>query len=241
MRRAVLTALAAGLTLGSAACAPGMGGPRNQDLSTIALRADPDASPAAVAAALREVDADIALLAAPADPAWFEAVAGATELHLSGPTGGDLSLALLAMEPLGDTVIDLTYEGGEFPMVDALYDLGDRHFLDLMAIRVESDDAIQPLVTRLLRYIATDVDPSAGVVLAVAVPDVATGDSIARLLSPGYFDTLRCGGAGRPAAVAGEIRLFYGPEARVWCGDAAAGAVAPGVRIHAQLVAGLKL
>lgn len=239
MRRAVLTSITLGLLV--AACAVNMGAPDEQELSTVALRADAGATPAAVAATLEEVRATIALVAAPEDPAWFSGVAEAADLHLSGPTGGDLSLALMAMEPVGDTVIDLTYDGGTIRVVDALYDLDKRHFLDLMAFQVRAGDPIQPMVTRLLRYIATDVDPSAGVVLAIAVPDVATGDSIARLLSPGYFDTLRCAGAGRPEAVIGEIRLFYGPEARVWCRDAAAESVVPGVRIHAELVAGLRL
>ena len=236
MRRAALTIL----TLGTAACAANMGGPRDVPLSTVALRVDQGVTAEQAAAALLEANARVALVAAPADSAWFGAVAGATGLHLSGPGGGPLSLALMGMEPLGDTVIDLTFEDGTVTVVDALYELDDDHYLDLMAFEVGSDDAIQPLVTRMLRYIATDVDPSAGVVLAIAVPDVATGDSIARLLSPGYFDARRCAN-GTAAASNGSIRLFYGPEARMWCRDASEGAIVGGDRIHAQLVAGLRL
>lgn len=236
MRHVALTIL----TLGVAACAAGMGGPRDVSLSTVALRVDTGATPAAAAAALDDVDARIALVAAEADSAWFASVASAADLHLSGPTAGGLSLALMAMEPVGDTVIELTYEGGTITMVDALYELDKNHLLDLMAFEVGAEDAVQPLVTRLLRYIATDVPPSAGVVLAIAVPDAATGDQIARLLSPGLFDALRCGGEG--AAAGGEsIRLFYGPEARVRCGDASAVTVGAGARVHAQLVSGLHL
>ncbi|MBW3552847.1 MAG: hypothetical protein KY466_05025 [Gemmatimonadetes bacterium] len=236
MRHVALTILA----LGAAGCAAGMGGPDDVSLSTVALRVDPGTSPAAAAAALDDVDARVALIAAEADSAWFAAVARAADLHLSGPTVGGLSLALMAMEPVGDTVIELTYEGGTIAMVDALYELDDDHYLDLMAFEVGAGDAVQPLVTRLLRYIATDVPPSAGVILAIAVPDAATGDQIARLLSPGLFDARRCGGDGA-AAGSGGIRLFYGPEARVRCGDAATGAVGAGVRVHARLVAGLHL
>ena len=236
MRHVVLTIL----TLGAAACAAGMGGPKDVSLSTVALRVDPGSSPAAAAAALNDVDARVALVAAEADSAWFAAVADAADLHLSGPTRGGLSLALMAMEPVGDTVLDLAYEGGTITMVDALYELDDDHFLDLMAFQVAAEDPVQPLVTRLLRYIATDVPASAGVILAIAVPDAATGDHIARLLSPGLFDALRCGGEG-DAAESGSIRLFYGPEARVRCGDAATGRVGAGTRVHAELVAGLHL
>ena len=236
MRHAALTLL----TLAVAGCAAGMGGPEDVELSTVALRVDPGTSAAAAAAALHDVDAEIALVAAEADSAWFASVAEAADLHLSGPAGAGLSLALMAMEPVGDTVIDLTYEAGSIAMVDALYELGDDHLLDLMAFEVEPGDAVQPLVTRLLRYIATDVPPAAGVIVAIAVPDAATGDQIARLLSPGLFDAARCEGNGA-AEGTGSIRLFYGPEARVRCGDASAGRVGSGVRIHAELVAGLHL
>lgn len=238
MRRVAVTFLAFGL----AACAANMGGPKDVGLSTVALRVEPGTTAAAAAAALREVRARVALVAAPTDSAWFAAVADAAGLHLSGPAGaGDLSVALMAMEPVGDTVLDLSYEGGTITMVDALYDLDDEHYLDLMAFRVGAGDPVQPLVTRLLRYIATDVPPSAGVVVAIAVPDVATGDSIARLLSPGYFDALRCSGGDAAPQVTSGIRLFYGPEARIRCGDADLVAVPAGARVHARLVAGLHL
>ncbi|HUG39341.1 MAG TPA: hypothetical protein VMM12_02595 [Longimicrobiales bacterium] len=240
MRRIAVTSLA--LAVGLAACATGMGGPKDVRLSAVALRAESGTTPAAAAAALREVGARVGLVAAPADSAWFRAVAEAAGLHLSGPAvAGDLSLALLAMEPLGDTVLTLDYEGGTITMVDALYDLADEHFLDLMAFRVGAGDPIQPMVTRLLRYIATDVPPSAGVVIAIAVPDAAAGDSIARLLSPGYLDAIRCAGGDPGTPATGRIRLFYGPAARVVCGDAAVVTVPAGARVHAELVAGLHL
>lgn len=241
MRRSVVTFLALGglAAAGATACAVNMGGPSDVPVSAVAYRAAPGTTPAAAAAALE--NPTVALVAAPGDSAWFAALAEAVGLHLSGPAeAGDLRLALLAMEPLGDTVIDLRYDEGTIAMVDALYDLDEDHYLDMMAIRVEAGDAIQPLVTRLLRYIATDVPPSAAVLLAVAVPSPAVGDSIARLLSPGYFDALRCGGGQAPESVRGGIRLFYGPEARMWCGDATPAATPAGTRIRAALTAGLR-
>jgi hypothetical protein len=237
MQRIVVSILA----LGAAACATTMGGPEEVGLSAVAYRVAAGTSPAAAAATLAGDAADVALVVAPGDSAWFAALAEAADLHLSGPArAGDLGLALLAMEPLGDTVIDVRYDGGSIPMVDALYDLADEHYLDLMAVRVQEGDAVQAVATRLLRYIATDVPPSAAIILAVAVPSPAVGDSLARLLSPGYFDALRCGGTDAPGAFAGEIRLFYGPEARLWCGDAEASRTGAGDRIHAELTAGLR-
>lgn len=238
MRRSVIF-----LALGLTACAGALGGPPDVPLTAVALRVAPGTAPATAAAALTQAGSRFGLLAARADSAWFAAVAAEAGLQLSGPAdAGDVSLALITAPPVGDTVLELTYEGGTIPMVDALYDLDDEHYLDLMAVHVDEEDAAQPVVTRLLRYIATDVPPSAGVVLAVSVPSVAKGDSIARLLSPGYFDALRCDGGGAAAAAgAGEIRLFYGPEARLRCGEARSEVVGAGARVVAELVAGLHL
>lgn len=235
MRRILVGLLAVGLT----GCALGMGAPDDVALSTVALRISPGAEATEALAALRDVDARVALVAAPVDSAWLAWLAQAAGLHLSGPArAGDLSLAFLAGEALGDTAIDLTYDGGTFTVQDALYELAENHYLDLMAFRVDAGDPIPPIITSLLRYVATDVDPTAAVVFAVAVPNAAVGDSVARLLGPGYFDAFRCAGGDRPAEVAAGIRLFYGPERRIRCGDAAGSVVPGGLRVHADLVAG---
>lgn len=236
MRRIVVVFLAFGLT----ACAVGMSGPDDVPLSTVALRVEPGTSGTVALAALQEVNADVALVAARADSAWLAWLAGAAGLHLSGPArAGDLSLALMAGEALGDTTIVLEYDGGgSFTVQDALYELGENHYLDLMAFRVDADDAIDPLITRLLGYIATDVDPTAALVMAVAVPNATVGDSVADLLGPGYFDAFRCAGGDRPEAVAAGVRLFFGPERRIRCGDASGAVVPAGLRVHAELVAG---
>lgn len=215
-----------------------MGGGPDVPLSTVALRADADATPAQAAAALEEMGTDVALVAAAADAAWFASVAQASRLDLSGPAyQGDLGLAFYGPEALGDTAIELSYEGGTFMLQDALYEMEGDQYLDLMAFSVPSAVAVRPLITSLMEYIATDVMADASVVLAVAVPDQETGESVTRMLGPGYFDALRCG-EGAPGPSAGEILLFYGPEARVRCRDARADRTAAGVRIHASLVAG---
>lgn len=232
MRRVVLSLLAAGL----GGCATGLGGGPDVPLSTVALRVDPGTSAAQAAGAINGADADIALVAAPADAGWFASVAQSSRLQLSGPAyEGDLGLAFYGPEALGDTAIELRYEGGTFMLQDALYELDGDQYLDLMAFSVEEDDEVEPLIRSLLSYTATDVMPGASVVIAVAVPNAAVGENVARMLRPGYFNSSRCGDT---ATSAGDILLFYGPEARARCRDARAERTAAGVRIHAALVAG---
>lgn len=246
-------ALLAALTLG--ACAVNMGAPKEIPLATVALRADEGAAPAEAAAAIREGGARTALLVSTGDEAWFGAVAEAAGLHLSGPARTDdgLGLAFLGLEPLGDTAIDLRYDGRTFTVQDALYDLDDRRFLDLLAFEVGDAADARPLIAALLSYVATDVDATAAVVMAVAVPSPAVGDSVARMLSPGFEDALRCraggtspagsngagtAGAGADAELRDGVRLFYGPEARIFCRSAEAGDVPAGDRVRASLVMG---
>jgi hypothetical protein len=222
------------------ACGPGDGDPRPVDMPTTVLRADPGTAPAAAAAALAEGSPRIALVAGPADPAWFEAVASAARLTgVSGPgmAGPDLGLAFLGLEAVGDTTIALEYPGGTLTLQDALYDLGQRRFLDLLAFQVESAAAARPMISVLTDYIATDVMPGAAVILAVTVPDAAAGDSVARLLSPAYRGVVHCGGS--PEAVAGAgVRLFFGPDARIFCRSAAVTSTDGIDRVDADLVVG---
>ena len=260
--RLPLPTLAAGVLIPAAlavsACAVNMGAPKEIPLATVALRAGDATAPAAAAAAIREDGGRTALVVAPRDTAWFAAVAEAAGLHLSGParTDGGLGLAFLGREPLGDTAIDLRYDGGTFTVQDALYDLDDRRFLDLLAFEVEDAARARPIVASLLSYVATDVDATAAVVMAVAVPSAAVGDSVARMLSPGFEDALRCrtggttpagtNGAGAPGvagataddALRDDIRLFYGPEARIFCRTATAVDAPAGAVVRASLVMG---
>lgn len=235
MTRIPAAAVAAFLLSG---CAAGLGGPRELDMPTAALNAGPEATPAVVAAAIRATGARAAFVAAPQDSSWFADVAAAADLHLSGPAPtGDLRMAFLAPEPLGDTTHTLDYQGGSFTIQDALYEIRDERYLDLIAFQIDEETPVREAVAALLAYVATDVDNVAAVVMAAAVPDAETGDSVARMLGPAYFDALRCDGAA--AAPAGpHIRLFYGPAARMFCEGARTETVAAGDLIHANLVMG---
>lgn len=229
--------LVAALTLGVTACAVNLGGPKDIPVSAVALRAAANAGPDAVAAALTETDA--ALVTGPVDSTWLASVAQATGLTLTRPaTVNGVTMAFLAGEPLGDTTVVLSYDRGSVTVHDALYELDDDRFLDLMIFQLDDPAAARPAVRALVEYMATDVDNSAAVVVAAAVPSAAAGDSVGRLLSPAYFDALRCEpGLAAPADRAG-IRLFYGPEARVYCRAASAEAPEIGDVVRADLVLG---
>lgn len=238
MRRLTLT-LTAALGAAATACAVSLGGARDIELATLAIEVAPGADPAAAAAAVDEASPDMALVAAGADSAWFAELARITGLPLSGPgADGDLGLAFLGDEPVGDTTLTLAYDGGALRVHDALYEMRGDRFLDLMAYRLDGPAAVRPAIRALLEYMATDVMNSAAVVMAVVVPTAAVGDSVRRMLSPAYFDALRCEpGLAAPGDRAG-IRLFYGPEARVYCRSAEAGDGPAGSMVRAELVLG---
>jgi hypothetical protein len=161
-------------------------------------------------------------------------------MTLSGPgdLGGGMGVGFLGPEALGDTTIELTYSGGAFTVHDALYDVGKERFLDLLAFRVERPDDARPRIAALLEYVATDVMPSSAVLFAVAVPTAAVGDSVARMLSPGYYDALRCESGLAGSAARDGLRFFYGPEARIYCRSAAVEGRDFGPWIRADLVMG---
>jgi hypothetical protein len=220
IRKLLTTALVATLAAG---CAVRLGGPGPVEYRTVALSSAAEAPAAQVAGYIRESGANVVLLAAPADSAWFAEVARSAKLSLSGPgKAGGVSLAFLAGKPVGDTTLALPLEGGGSVVVhDALYRVDKRRHLDLLALRIRSAAEVRPAVQALLRYVATDVMSDAAVVLAIDVPDAATGESVAALLDPAFLDARTClpeelrGGA----QVSG-MRLFYGPEARLRCESA---------------------
>jgi hypothetical protein len=231
-RLLVLAALAVG------ACAPALSGPKDIEVPTVALRATGGASATDVAGALREAGARVALVAAPGGEDWFRTVATATELTLSGPAQmDDLGFAFLAPEPVGDTTLALQYEGGSLVIHDALYEMEEDRLLDLIAFRITEDTDARRAVRSLLEYVATDVNNAAALVMAVAVPSAAVGDSVARMLSPAYYDAIRCevGQAGTSRA---GVRMFYGPAARMYCEDATVAGEAGWDWVRAQLVMG---
>lgn len=215
----------AALALGLAACAVRLGGPKPVEYRTIALNVGSQAGPAEVAGWIQRSDANLVLLAAAADSAWFGEVARRTRLKLSGPgAAGPVSFAFLASEPVGDTTVALPLAaGGEVAVHDALYRVDKRRYLDLLAVRIPSSAPPREAVKSLLEYVATDVMTDAAVVLAVDVADAAAGDSVAALIAPAFRDVRTCLGRGEGGAEGGGavgMRLFFGPEAKLRCEDA---------------------
>lgn len=204
-------------------CAVRLGGPGPVEYRVVALSAGSGAAPEDVAGWIRQADANVVLLsAAAADSTWFGEVAQRSSLSLSGPgSAGQVAFAFLASEPVGDTTIVLSSaEGASVVVHDALYKVDKHRYLDLLALRIGSAPEARVAVKALLRYVATDVMPEAAVVLAVEVPDAATGDSVAAFLDPAFRDARAClAGRGAERRSAG-MRLFYGPEARLRCEDA---------------------
>lgn len=219
--RTLITAAVLALLTG---CAVRLGGPSPVEYRTVAVSTAGGVSPAEVARWIREVDANVVLLSATADSAWFGDVARETRMTLSGPgRAGEASLAFLAGVAVGDTTVALALEsGGEIVLHDALYQIDDYRFLDLIALRAEPGESPRDIVRALLGYVATDVMPNAATLLAVDVADAAVGDSIAALLSPAFLDAQAClpGSATAGAGASPRMRLFYGPQARVHCSEA---------------------
>jgi hypothetical protein len=225
-----------------AGCSPtmGLGDPRPTDTPTVAIRAAADATAADVGAAIAEVGPRFALVAGPADEAWFRemaAASGLASMTRPGVATPDMGLAFLGMEAVGDTMMAVAYEGGTLMVHDALFDLGQRRFLDLLSFRADDAAGARPMITALTEYIATDVMPGAAVIMAVAVPSAAVGDSVARMLSPMYRGAVHCD-APESAVARSGIRLFFGPAARIYCQSAAAESLAAGDRVRADLVVG---
>ena len=215
------------------------GEPREVDVSTVAVRVAPDVAPTSMAEALFAADSYAALVTGPVDSTWLAAVAERTGYTLSGPAVvGDGAMGFLGSEPVGDTTVVLGYEGGDLTVHDALYQLSDERYLDLMAFRVADGASARPAIRALLEYMATDVMNNAAVVMAVEVPSTAAGDSVARMLSPAYYDAIRCDpGVAAPSQRRG-LRLFYGPEARVYCRSAVLESDAVGEWVRTDLTLG---
>ena len=207
-----------GLTAGG--CSVRLGGPGPQTYTAVALT-NVGGDPAAVAASLKAQGADVVLLSAPFDSAWFAEVARQTELTLSGPGGnGAQSLALLSrLKVLGDTVLDLEAGAGRLHVMDALYEVDKNRHLDMMLMRMADGTGAREAVRSLLSYYATDVGGTAAVLLALEGSTPAAADSAALLLRSAFGNVLDCGEQGNeaPQSGAGVLRFFYGPQARIQC------------------------
>jgi hypothetical protein len=178
-----------------------------------------------VAGQIAAADADIALIAADRDSAWFAELAAASGLDLSGPgrTGARGIAFLTRMELVGDTSLALSVAtGGAIHMHDALYRAAGRRLVDLMYVRYENVTDLREATRTLLEYVATDVGGNVALLLAIEAGDAAATDSVAvllRVLYPSAWDCTEPGRAGEAPANL-RVRLFYGPPARVRCAGA---------------------
>jgi hypothetical protein len=214
-----VTAAAAAFILG--ACAVRLGGPSPELYNAVALSVAPDASAAEVASALTAGGAEIVLLAADQDSAWFASVATSVGLELSGPgrTSGRGMAFMTDLEILGDTSLSLNVPGGgRVHMHDALYKIDEYRNLDLMMIKFDAPD-IRAAVTTLLGYFATDVGADAAVVLAMDAPTPQLADSAAVLMRAHISSARECQNEPEISSTL-PVRLLYGPSARVTCPNA---------------------
>ena len=257
-----LTTFALALALLAAACAPGMGGGGPPISYRIVALDVPAGVPAdSVATALRASTADLALVAARSDSAWFGATARAAGLQLTGP--GKMTpvrFAFMGMKPVGDTTVTLTLPGGRsLPVFDALYQPQKHRSVDLMLARVDTGMSAQAVAGALVRYFSTDVSQGAALVLGVLAPTPAVSDSIASRVRAIFVDLHQCGVpiptegmtaaqdsaaaraavASRTAAAGSAVRLFYGPETLIRC-DEARLIAGPGAPVYAHFTIGAK-
>ncbi len=243
MRQAMIAALMISLL---AACAVRLGGPSPAPFRVVVLSsAETDA--AAVAAAIREQNGQIALVTADRDSAWFAEVASGAGLELSGPGHtGPHSMAFLTsqLKLLGDTsIVLLVPSGGRIHMHDALYEIAENRQIDLMMVDVDGVQDVRDGVRTLLMYIASDVGNSVPLVLGVSARTTQVDDSVAVLLRAAFASAKDCAaadgssgdGASASIAVAG-LALLYGPPARLQCEDARM--TGNGQGISARLVVG---
>jgi hypothetical protein len=167
---------------------------------------------------IKEAGAQIVLLTADRDSAWFEDVATATGLALSGPGKTEPSAKgfLTNLEILGDTSIVLgVADGTRMHMHDALYQIEKGRDVDLMFVRINPDSDLRSAARTLLGYVASDVGATAAIMLAIDAPTTQAADSVAILLRAAWSTARECAGADAPAP--DRVRLYYGPSARVRC------------------------
>jgi len=215
--------LAAAALLACTACALRLGGSKPEEYGTLGMAVPASASASAVAGVIKQANAQIVLLTAERDSAWFAEVSTATGLALSGPgrTEPAAKAFLTNLEILGDTSIVLgVADGTRMHVHDALYQIEEGRDVDLMFVRIGPDTDLRDAVRALLGYVATDVGPNAALAIAVDAPTPQAGDSVAVLLRAVYTSARECAGPDTAGSAAGRIQLFYGPSARVRCARA---------------------
>lgn len=223
-----------------AACSVRLGGPKPEEYSTLALETPADFAPAAVAALVERAGADIVLLTAPRDSAWFAELSRETGLALSGPgtTEAAAKAFLTNLKVLGDTSIVLgVADGSRMHMHDALYEISEGRLLDLMFIGVSERSDLREAARTLLAYIASDVGANAAIMMAIDAPSPQAADSMAILLRAAYSTAGECALEAAEGGDAGSVRLYYGPSARVRC-RAARFVGGPGAPVLAELIVG---
>jgi hypothetical protein len=225
------------LALAIGACAVRLGGPTPQEYNTIAVAVPANAAAAQVVEQLRAANADVVLMAADRDSAWFAQLTADTRLTVSrtGVLDGRGYVFLSRLELLGDTTMILNVpDGGTVNMHDALYRIDQYRYLNTMTVRFDAPD-LRRAVQTLFGYIATDVMSNAAVVVAIDGPTAAVADSVAVLMRAHYTNAAECEESSLTQDL--PVRLLYGPAARITCRSARplAGEAAG---IHARVVVG---
>jgi hypothetical protein len=230
------------LAVFAAACAVRLGGSGPEPYRVVAVPAGKDEAAATVAERIRAEEAQLVLVTAERDSAWFAELATAVGLELSGPghTGPRSMAFLTGLKLLGDTSIVLVPEsGGRIHMHDALYEISENRQLDLMLVDVDGVQNLRDGVRTLLMYIASDVGNNVPLVMGVSAPTTQVDDSVAVLLRAAFASARDCasasddGDSNAISAVEG-LQLLYGPPARMQCQSARA--MAGDAGISARLV-----
>lgn len=238
MKRGWMTVV---LAAASSACAAGVGGAGGGspvEYTMLAVNAEGVTS-AQLAQQVRESGSDFALVVGPRENTWFGDLANASGLALSGPAYTDArGLAFLSrLELLGDTSIVLGTGNAQLQLQDALYQVEEERYLDLMLVNI-SDGTDVPAATRsLLEYIASDVMANAALVLGIIAATPEQAQVMDSMLRAAFSTAGECGGLSDPAGRA--YRIFFGPVARMRCTDARQ-LDGPGSPIVARVSVGLQ-
>lgn len=235
-----LVAIALVLLVG---CAVRLGGRGPVVYDTVGVEFEAGASVDAAAARLREQGTDVALLVTGQDSGWVRQLAQQLQLTSTRPGKiGTHTAAFLGGKPLGDTTLTINIRGGGALRIhDALYNVDNvkkptdpSRKLDLMLIAIDPGTNARMAVDTLLDYIASDVDGTAAVVLAVHAPVPAIGDSVVALTRAYMADAAECAGNARGSAPQ-PVRMFFFPAVRIRC-ESARTLDAPNRPIVARLI-----